>query len=643
MLGLVLAGTPATADESSITPVEAFARLPTFSDLEISPGGRFLAARVNVSDHYEIAAFGLSDSELSKVHGFRENENLSVDWFRWVSEDTLLLSLAYSAQRTAGYVGVVQTAERRLFSLDTKSGALTALIRNSRDELPVQIQDRIVSFLPDDPDHILVQYSRTDPATPNVYKVNVSGKGGPKRVQRGRRGVLNWGADAGGNIRYGWGVRGGDEARLVMREAGERKWRDFSHRVNKAGLVFDIEGFTAEANQLFVVSNHEGDPSGLYTFDITTDTFGPLIFKHSDVDIRSVRIDERTSQLLSVNFVDEELATKVFSRQPISDDIDRLKKTFDTKRLSRSSVSSDGKHAVVRIRGDNDAGQFLIYNSESDHAMTLPSQYPELDGVPLGKTVSTGYVARDGLEIPAFISLPPGIESLEDARELPFVIYPHGGPGAQDFLRFDFTVQFLTSRGYGVLQMNFRGSTGYGQAFKEAGSKEWGQAMQDDITDGVLWLIDNGYAARERIAILGGSYGGYAALMGAVKTPDLYRCAISFAGVADLPDLISWQQKFIAGAYSTRFIGRLWRDRGMLVENSPARRADEIRIPILLIHGDQDTVVEIGQSEKMARQLRRKGKSVEFIEFEDGDHHLSLYKNRLRYLVEIENFLDKCL
>lgn len=622
-------------------PIEAFARLPTFTDLAVSPGGRFLAARANTNNTYIVSVFEVTATGMKYVYGFRENDELSVDWFRWVSSERLLASIAFTGKRRARRV--LQTEERRLVSLDTSTATLIPLFRNKRGELPVQIQDRIVSFLPDDPDHVLVQYSRSDLAAPNVYKVDVTKDSRHKLVQRGRNGILRWTADASGNIRLGLGLKAKTGPILIIRREGETDWRNLSHRVSQPGTTFEPQGFSQDPDKLFVTTNHEGDPSGLYLFDYVTDQFGPLIFKHPSVDISSVNIDEKTSELMSVNFVENDLATKRFSERPIREDIRRLHEQFSGMSLSTRSISADGQHAVVRVRGESDAGRYLLYDGTSDVAIKLPAQYTELDGVPLGRTLATEYVARDGLIIPAYVTLPPGLDALEDARDLPFVIYPHGGPAARDFLRFSFRVQFLVSRGYGVLQMNFRGSSGYGQKFRDAGNREWGQAMQDDITDGAKWLVENNYADPDRLAILGGSYGGYAALMGAVKTPDLYQCAVSFAGVSDLPELLLRRRRYVGGSYATRFIGDLWKDRKMLAANSPARRADEITIPVLLMHGDQDTVVRVDQSKKMAKQLRKHDKDYKFIELEDGDHYLSLYENRLHYLTEVEQFLDACL
>jgi dipeptidyl aminopeptidase/acylaminoacyl peptidase len=256
--------------------------------------------------------------------------------------------------------------------------------------------------------------------------------------------------------------------------------------------------------------------------------------------------------------------------------------------------------------------------------------------------VAVDYQARDGLSIPAYVTLPPSIDGLEEARNLPFVVLPHGGPTARDFLEFDWLSQFLAHQGFGVLQMNFRGSAGYGETFRAAGDRQWGQAMQDDITDGTRWLFENGLADPDRTSILGASYGGYAALMGAVKTPDLFRCAVSINGVSDLPTVIADERDYIGGTYGTRHIGRLWGDRKMLAENSPARRADEITAPVLLIAGEEDRVVPPEHSERMRRAMERAGKAVELVTLEEGSHRLDVGNNRVLALRAIDRFLAGC-
>ena len=622
-------------------PVGVFAQLPRFDDLEISPGGTYLAARVIQDNRYTLNVFDLSGDGLRHVCGFKQPDTESVAWFRWANPERLLISLWFSSER--GPVVFVRTGESRLFSMAAATCELTPLFFTKRGSMPVQFQDEVVSFLPEDPDHILLQYSKSDPNRPRVYKANVVKTGGHVEVMRGRHGVTTWLADAEGDVRLGGGLYRGRERYLIMRLKGEKEWRPFHHRVSEGAPGFLPVGFAAEPDQLYVLSNHEGDPNGLYLFDIARDEFGPLIFRHESVDIDAVGIEERTAELRCVSFVDDEADAHWFSTIPIQEKIGLLRDRIPGQSLTLTSVSDDGEHAVLWLSGERGPGRFVLYNSIANRAKRLMPQYTGLEDADLGLTMVTEYAARDGLRIPAFVTLPPGMDSLEEAKAMPFVIYPHGGPAARDFLRFRFDVQFLASRGYGVLQMNFRGSAGYGREFEEAGHKQWGQAMQDDITDGAKWLVEKGYADPDRLAIMGGSYGGYAALMGAVKTPELYQCAISFAGVTDLPDMIRHEERFIGGAYSTRFIGNLWRDRKMLALNSPARRVKEIQKPILLMHGDRDTVVDIAQSKLMAKDLKKHGKRHKFLTFEDGDHHLSLYRNRLRFLTEIESFLGEHL
>ncbi len=270
----------------------------------------------------------------------------------------------------------------------------------------------------------------------------------------------------------------------------------------------------------------------------------------------------------------------------------------------------------------------------------MPVQYPGLPEDELGASFATSYDARDGKTIPAFVTLPPGVNSLADAKNIPFVINPHGGPAARSFLGYDSVAQFFATRGYGVLQMNFRGSAGYGLEFEKAGRREWGQLMQDDVTDGVNWLINEGVADPDRIAIYGASYGGYTALMGAVRTPELYQCAISFAGVTNLPSLV-------AGAYKDSYISKLVGDRfkeaAVLRQNSPLHRADSFRIPVLLIHGRIDFVVPYEHSEDLNFRLKAADKEVEFVTLPQTTHNLDDYHDRVKFFETLDGYMAKCL
>jgi len=262
----------------------------------------------------------------------------------------------------------------------------------------------------------------------------------------------------------------------------------------------------------------------------------------------------------------------------------------------------------------------------------IGATYPWIPDAAAAPVKPVDYPARDGLKIHGYITFPPGPAP---TGPIPFVVLPHGGPGARDKLDFDFLAQMIASRGYGVLQPNFRGSTGRGVAFEAAGLQEWGLHMQDDVTDGTKWLIDQTLADPQRICIVGWSYGGYAALMGAIKEPGLYRCVASMAGVTDLKREFGWpqQQRSLFGG------GSLEGDLAHLDENSPLRQADKIKVPILLLHGKLDINVPDEDTEKMAKALESEHKKFEVVYFPDDDHYLFHEANRMTLMTKLEKFL----
>ncbi len=244
------------------------------------------------------------------------------------------------------------------------------------------------------------------------------------------------------------------------------------------------------------------------------------------------------------------------------------------------------------------------------------------------------YEARDGLKIHGYLTLPKD----KEAKKLPAVIFPHGGPAARSTQSFNTWTQFFASRGYAVLQPNFRGSIGYGDKFHELGDNQWGGTMQDDVTDGTKWLIEQGIADPANICIVGASYGGYAALMGAVKEPDLYKCAISINGVANLTAIISFGRQFVGGKAWTKKIG-LEGESAKLV--SPYYQAKKIKVPVLIVQSKDDPVVPNRQGNDMYKRLKYLKKPVTYVEVDNGDHHLDTAETRLAAFKAMEKFLAK--
>ncbi|WP_141291089.1 alpha/beta hydrolase family protein, partial [Ideonella azotifigens] len=307
-------------------------------------------------------------------------------------------------------------------------------------------------------------------------------------------------------------------------------------------------------------------------------------------------------------------------------------------------ISHDEQRYLIYSEGNGQPGEYYLGDRRSGELTLLAETYPDLDPDRLAHKVPVTLKARDGLPLVAFATLPLGRKLGDAGPPLPTVLLPHGGPNSHDDTGFDPWTAFLADRGYLVLQVNFRGSDGYGYAHKAAGLQRWGLEMQDDLSDTLLWATGQHLADPARVCIVGASYGGYAALMGVVKTPELYRCAVSFAGVSDLPDLIATESLYHGGLEEAeRTIGKAWGDRERLRATSPARQAGSIRVPVLLVHGTADRVVPVDQSQTMASALKSAGKTYRYVEQEGGDHHLSREAHRLAFFTELETFLDQQL
>jgi dipeptidyl aminopeptidase/acylaminoacyl peptidase len=280
----------------------------------------------------------------------------------------------------------------------------------------------------------------------------------------------------------------------------------------------------------------------------------------------------------------------------------------------------------------------IYYLGDRDHKTLaeIAHTYPQLEGKLQGRKKIV-YSARDGKTIEGYLTLPKNHDLNVPS---PAVIFPHGGPMARDYGDFDYWAEFFASKGLIVLQPNFRGSSGYGREFELEAIQNMGLTMQDDLTDAANWLLERKLADPNRLAIAGGSYGGYAALMGAVKTPDLFKCAISFAGISDLIELRNSKIYYVGYEVVREQFGR---ENEKLEAVSPIKFLDKIKIPILLVHGDEDRTVFVEQSRKMANALKNKNKIYTYVELEKGDHYLSLQENRHKFFNAMDEFLDKHL
>ena len=321
----------------------------------------------------------------------------------------------------------------------------------------------------------------------------------------------------------------------------------------------------------------------------------------------------------------------------------KVERAFKGQVVQLESWSSDRKRIIVSVDGSESGYAYFKVDLVTRHADWLGNVYRDIESGTTGTRTGFTYTAADGTDIPAYLSLPPG----RSAKALPLVVLPHGGPAAHDDPGFDWWAQALASRGYAVLQPQFRGSTGFGGEHRNAGYGQWGRKMQSDLSDGVRALAKAGTIDPGRVCITGGSYGGYAALAGVTLEQGVYRCAVSLAGPADLRRMLAQDASRAGGThndtirYWQRFMGASGPSDRALDAISPAMLAGKVTVPVLLIHGKDDTVVEYSQSELMAAALRRAGKPVEFVTLKGEDHWLSRSETRQQMLAATVAFLEK--
>jgi dipeptidyl aminopeptidase/acylaminoacyl peptidase len=392
-----------------------------------------------------------------------------------------------------------------------------------------------------------------------------------------------------------------------------------------------------------ILLNEKTGNYALWRYNFATRKQGELVYEVPGVDIDDYDTRNDSPELYAAYFTTDRPRAHWFDSElaELQANIDKaVGSTLGDRAASIVSYSRDRMRMLVHIGGSNDPGRYYVFDQAAGVMQLFAQANDKLKPAQLTATTYTKYKARDGLEIPAYLTLPAG----RPARNLPLIVMPHGGPfGIRDDGTYDVEVQFLANRGYVVLQPEYRGSGGYGKAYTEKGEGQWGRAMQDDLDDGMDWLAKQGTIDPKRVCIVGGSYGGYAAMWGAIRNPERYRCAASFAGISDLKR----QMKFWDGMSSSRSDRSEWRktvkgdETFDLTTVSPLYAVDKLQVPLLMVHGDEDQRVPYKQSKLYADALAKTGKPYEFVTLKGEGHGFSSDANRQLWLDKLEAFLTK--
>jgi len=630
LLYLLLISISSSGQVIAAPTAEAFGALPDIHDAAISPDGKQIAIIMNIRGEYGVRVLTLGEKN-EELRAVLLGEGVKPIWVKWANDQRILVALWQSKKYRTLPITISY-----IYTLDASIMEGEVLV-DSKDVFRQNNSD-VIDFLEDDPDHVLMAFSDINQMMSDIHRVNVN-NGRYKRIERSKAGVQEWYTDARGEPRAGQGLfdssRNEEKWNLVIRDAEGETWR---RAEEFPGLSADVPvfGFTDDPNELVIGDRAGKETLGLYVYNLIDKKISRRLFHHDTYDAGGLVVNT-DGTIIGARFVADATETELFDEYDTV--LERMRKQFSDYTLDYVDQSGDGRLVLFKVSNAYDPGILAIVDAGTNEVSLLSPYRRELPSDDMGLVASVTYPARDGFRIPAYLTLPPSIAGSTDIKRLPFVILPHGGPFARHAKRFDYFAQFFATRGFAVLQMNFRGSAGYGQGFEDAGRENWIK-MQQDVEDGTKWVIDKGFADPERICIAGWSYGGYAALIGAIKTPELYACAVSMAGVTDLKDMVSDIKRYRFGSIAAHnFVLRGFESKKALAENSPVKMAAKLNVPLFLAHGEADQRVHFDQFRRMKSALKKSPAKVTYMEFEDEDHFLSSQRNRQEFFTGLDEFL----
>ena len=599
-----------------------FAKLPALIKPILSPDGRRIVARF-IQDGKATLVILDADNPDAKAKAIPLGE-ASIYALSWAGNNRLLLT-ALGTQQLYG----ITLPFLRLLAIDVDTSATRLVDGKSRGMLAGDV-------LYADPQGAwaLVASQNRLSDYPSVKRVDLA-TGEAVVVEKAKNGVWDWYADDKGVVRAGMAIDGRRWTVWYRKTAGEplRALRGKIAKDDDSSVDRFIFG---NSDNGWIVTNERTGRFALYKYDFAASTVSDPIFEHPTADIDNVMYEPLTGTISAVTYHDTRQRTVWFDEEK-----KKLQKRIDTALPnavnSMTDWSADRNRVLILSSGGSDPGQFYLLDRKTSKMHAVVDPYPLIDAAQLAPVKPVQYVARDGLAIPAYLTLPLGREP----KGLPLIVMPHGGPFARDEWTYDSLVQFIANRGFAVIQPQFRGTTGYGKDFVARGYGEYGRKMQDDLDDGVDWLVKSGQVDPKRVCIFGASYGGYAAMWGAIRNPERYRCAASWAGVSDLEGQLRYDRK---GSSATRYF-KEWRTKVAgegkfdLKTVSPLMNADRLKVPILIGHGEADTTVPVKQSQSMVAALNKAGADVTSVFYKKSDHGFGSTADYEDFLKQLEKFL----
>jgi len=601
-------------NKTPLIPMQDFFRNPEKSSFKISPNGEHIAymkpwkARMNVF---------VMDMNTKKEVRLTSSQERGIYWFAWLNNNRI------------GYIKDEGGNENMHFY------AVNVDMSNEIDLTPFEnVQARIIDDLEDDPNHIIMGLNKRNPQIHDPYRINVN-DGKMDMIAENPGNISEWMTDHDGKLRMAI-TSDGVNTSLLYRDKESDGFKPIlttDFKVSVAPLFF-----TFDNKNLYVASNRGRDKTAIFEFDLNKSKEGKLIFEHDEVDVSGLMFSRKRKVLTGVSYTVAKNEMVFFDtlREGLQQ---KLEEKLPGYEVGITSFSEDETKAVVVTYSDKSRGTYYYYDLDKNKLIELGQVSPWLNEDDMCEMKPVHYKSRDGLIINGYLTLPNGTNE----KNLPVVVNPHGGPWHRDSWGYNSEVQFLANRGFAVFQMNFRGSTGYGREFWEKSFKQWGKSMQDDISDGVNWLIDEGIANPDRIAIYGASYGGYATLAGLAFTPDLYACGVDYVGVSSLFTFMESMPPYweLYRSMMYEMVGHPEKDKELLASASPLLHIDKIKAPLFIAQGANDPRVVKAESDQIVEALKNAGIDVPYMVKDNEGHGFYNEENQFDFYREMEKFLTK--
>ena len=637
------------------TPPPASAFLWDMRNVQISPDGQYITMIQPYQGRTALVVYNTGGGDPTVIEGGQrtQDENLEVTDYFW-SGDRIVVTVNWNDHYQSRYANF-RLEQERLLSVRPDGRDVQVLFESRQNDADdISIESNIIDQLPGDDDHILVGlWERVENVGfQTVARVDIN-TGRSVRVARGSENTSAWATDSNGNVVARTDLTDNNELQMMVRSPGAHNWRTvytnswFDNQSGQSTLspITVLDG----GQSLYFYSNHEGR-IGVYKMDLESGSV-ERVFLHDWVDVDRLLFSAEEDKLIGVTYTvhmphvvyfDEEAEADArrYARLLLGDDanFDVSDRDLNQLVLVNSETEDESKRILVTI-GPDDPAVYYLMDDDARSISELGQSYPNLHPDDLGTLSVVTYTARDGREIPGYLALPPGRTAADGP--MPFVLWPHGGPNARDDATFDLIRQFLATRGYAVFAPQFRGSRGFGNEFLAAGFREWGTAMQNDLTDATQYMIDSGIADPDHMCIVGWSYSAYAAIYATIDTPDLYNCAVGINGVYDLPGMMGDLRTSRAWRALDFWKGSMGDDWDALAHVSPNRRVDEIRVPILLIASQEDATVPYEETTRIIGSLQQARIPYEAHIFEHGNHSMDYRPNMEETLQLWENFLAR--